>query len=200
MSIDEKTVVSPTNGLLLIAMFLALADSEPIEVSSHGPHETQSAMLRDKLRELSLADIERLAKNAALELALRFDSDQLFWSLHTSNRKREERTLLEYFVRNGAPRTLIHRLFRTSKHQIQALRGSLQLPPPKGRPSLPCERVRDAITAAWSRLVTASDDERVAYYELHQLFQDFSLATLDAVVREFQSFADQSKGRPARSR
>jgi Protein of unknown function (DUF2857) len=136
-----------------------------------------------RLAALSLAELERLAETGALRVVVSCGREELAWSLQASSRKHAEQALLEYFVRHGAPRTLLRALFTVSRARVDAVRKSLRIVPAAGRPKLPRPREREAIVAAWVEL-EGSDDRRARYYALHRTFPRYSIATLDLVLRE----------------
>lgn len=92
--------------------------------------------------------------------------------------------LLEYFIRHRAPRALMRRLFKVSKQRIETLRRTLNLAPSQGRPRMPRGKTRDAIVETWRRIAAMTADLRVRYRGLHESFPQYSIATLDAVIRE----------------
>jgi hypothetical protein len=139
--------------------------------------------LLGRLAALSLTELERLAETGALRVVVSCGREELSWSLQASARRHAEQALLEYFVRHGAPRTLLRALFTVSRARIDAVRKSLRVAPAPGRPKLPRPREREAIVAAWAKL-EGSGNRRARYHALHRLFPRYSIATLDLVLRE----------------
>ena len=186
MPLEEHPVTSQTSQLMLIALLVTLAGTERGERGTPEGQGAAAGPLAERLRQLSLAEIQSLAQQANLEIAVRFDADRLLWGVHTSERRREERMLLEYFIRHRAPRALMRRLFKVSKQRIETLRRTLNLAPSQGRPKMPRGKARDAIVETWRRIAATTADLRVRYRRLHESFPQYSIATLDAVIREVE--------------
>jgi hypothetical protein len=184
MPLEEHPVTSQTSQLMLVALLVTLAGTERGERGAPDGQGSAAGPLSERLRQLSLAEIQSLALAANLEIAVRFDADRLLWGVHTYERRREERMLLEYFIRHRAPRALMRRLFKVSKQRIEALRRTLNLAPSQGRPRMPRGKTRDTIVETWRRAAATSADLRVRYRRLHESFPQYSIATLDAVIRE----------------
>ncbi len=195
MRLQERAIVAPSAKLMLVALLVTLADEEAR--SDGGPTSgiLMGAALLKRLAQLSLGEVHRLAESGALELVVRYDGDQVAWSLQAATRKHAEQALLEHFMRHGAPRALLRELFRISRTRIDAVRRSLRLSSTEGRPKLPRRRDREAIVAAWSELARTEPDRRLRYRELHGAFPRYSIAALDAVVRE--SSLESPEKRPA---
>ena len=184
MRLEEHAVMSQASQLMLVALLVTLAGTDRSDVEAPEGQGAAAGPLSERLRRLSLAEIQSLAQSANLEVAVRFDADRLLWGVHTSERRREERMLLEYFVRHRAPRALLRRLFKVSKQRIEALRRTLNLAPSQGRPRMPRGSARDEIVEAWRRITASTADLRVGYRRLHESFPGYSIATLDAVIRQ----------------
>jgi hypothetical protein len=184
MRLQERAIVAPSARLMLVALLVTLAEEEARGDAAPASGILMGASLLKRLAQLSLAEVHRLAETGGLELVVRYDGDQVAWSLQAATRKHTEQALLEDLVRHGAPRALLRELFRISRARIDAVRRSLRLPSTEGRPKLPRRREREAIVAAWSELARTVPDRRVRYRELHGAFPRYSIAALDAVVRE----------------
>jgi hypothetical protein len=184
MRLEEHAVTSQASQLMLVALLVTLAGTDRGDREGPEGQSAAAGSLAERLRRLSLAEIQSLAQAANLQIAVRFDADRLLWGVHTSERRREERMLLEYFVRHRAPRALLRRLFKVSKQRIEALRRTLNLAPSQGRPRMPRGSARDEIVEAWRRITASNADLRVGYRRLHESFPRYSIATLDAVIRE----------------
>jgi len=184
MPLEEHPVTSQTSHLMLVALLVTLAGTERGERGTPEGQGAAAGPLSERLRQLSLAEIQSLALAAHLEIAVRFDADRLLWGVHTYERRREERMLLEYFIRHRAPRALMRRLFKVSKQRIEGLRRTLNLAPSQGRPKMPRGKTRDAIVETWQSIAATTADLRVRYRRLHESFPQYSIATLDAVIRE----------------
>ncbi len=184
MRLQERAIVAPSAKLILVALLVTLAKEEAGGDAAPAPGIVSGASLLKRLAQLSLAEVHRLAESGALELVVRYDGDQVAWSLQAATRKHTEQALLEYLVRHGAPRALLRELFRISRARVDAVRRTLRFSSTEGRPMLPRGREREAIVAAWSELATTVPDRRFRYRELHGAFPRYSIAALDAVVRE----------------
>lgn len=183
MRLQERAVVSPSAKQLLVALLVTLAQEEARGDAPASGIVAGDSLL-ERLAELSLAELRRLAEDGALELVVRYDGDHVAWSLQAAARRHAEHALLEYFVRHGASRSLLRELFRISRSHIDAVRKALRLAPTQGRPKLPHGREREAIAVRWSALSATAPDARTRYGELHRAFPRYSIAALDAVLRE----------------
>lgn len=184
MPLEAHAIVAPADQLMLVALLVTLARDNAIAFPAAAPGRPSAESLLKRLAQLSLTEIRRLAETGALKLVVHYDSDQVAWSLQAAARKHAEQALLQYFVRHGAPRALLRELFRVSRERIEAVRQDLRLAPMHGRPKLPHVRERQAIVAAWSQLASGEADARTRYHALHRRFPRYSIAALDAVLRE----------------
>ncbi len=184
MHLEERAIVAPSAQVMLVALLVTLARGEAPEAPPAESAIATRESLLSRLAQLSLTDLHRLAEKGALKLIVCYDGDQFAWSLQASARKHTEQALLEYFLRHGAPRTLLRDLFRISRARIEAMRRSLRLAPTQGRPKLPRPREREAIFQAWTELASTGADKRSCYHALHRTFPRCSIAALDAVLRE----------------
>lgn len=184
MPLEAHAIVAPGDQLMLVALLVTLARDKAIAFPAAAPGRASEESLLKRLAQLSLTEIHRLAETGALKLVVHYDNDQVAWSLQAAARKHAEQALLQYFVRHGAPRALLRELFRVSRERIDAVREDLRLMPMHGRPKLPHVREREAIVTAWSQLASAEADARTRYRALHRKFPQYSIAALDAVLRE----------------
>lgn len=150
----------------------------------------------DSLRRLSAPNLEALCKGG-LGFSIYVDDANLQLAIRRANERQRNAERIEYYVRHGAPVALVVQLFRLSNTQINCIRESL-LPPDEcrgGRQSLPEDRERDKIHAAWALLgADTTVDPRDHWIILHQKFtSQYSIATLHAVVNEFSTPAPTSK-------
>lgn len=175
--------MAPAAKVMLVAMLVTLARGESKEEPAADPGGPMGEPLLRRLAALSLAELERLAETGALRVVVSCGREELSWSLQASARRHAEQALLEYFVRHGAPRTLLRALFTVSRARVDAVRKSLRVAPAPGRPKLPRPREREAIVAAWAKL-EGSGNRRARYHTLHRMFPRYSIATLDLVLRE----------------
>jgi hypothetical protein len=183
MQREERAIVTPAAKVLLVALLVTVARSESREEPAADFEFEPGNALLNRLAALSLAELDRLAETGALKVVVSCAGDQLSWSLQALARKRSEQALLEYFVRHGAPRTLVRELFTISRGRIDAVRKSLRIASVQGRPKLPPLREREGIVAAWIRL-EGTEDRRARYHALHRNFPGYSIAALDSVLQE----------------
>jgi Protein of unknown function (DUF2857) len=184
MPLEAHAIVAPADQLMLVALLVTLARDNAIAFPTAAPGRASEESLLKRLAQLSLTEIHRLAETGALKLVVHYDSAQVAWSLQAAARKHAEQALLQYFVRHGAPRALLRELFRVSRERIEAVRQDLRLVPRHGRPKLPHVREREAIVTAWSQLASVEADAPTRYHALHRRFPRYSIAALDAVLRE----------------
>lgn len=143
--------------------------------------------LIDSLRHRKARDLLELSSRVrALKVVL--SPWELRLHLDGIEMERREDELCEYFVRNGASRSLIARLFRRTADDVRRLRelvGGISA----GRSRLPKDySTRDAIHRAWHEIKRDSGEVgslREWIYALHQLFPDYTIDTLYSTLREF---------------
>ena len=174
---------------MLVALLVGAAEAPAEGLAVPRGQRSAGARLVERLKQLSLVELERAAAAGSLELIVRLDADRVAWSVQAAARGREEQALLKYFVRHGATRTLLRELFGVSRQRVAEVRRAQRLRSAQGRPKLPARKVREGIEAAWARLAGATVDARSRFHELHRVFPQYSFAALDAVVRESASFA-----------
>jgi len=183
MSLEERAVVAPSAQVMLVALLVTLARAEARDEEAGTPDAARRDVLLKRLAQLSLSEIHALAEKGTFKLVVSYEGAQLAWSLQAAAHRRSEQALLEYFMRHGAPRALLRELFTLSRARIEAVRRTLRLAPRQGRPKLPPSREREAVVAAWANFAS-SPDRRTRYHELHRAFPRYSIAALDAVLRE----------------
>lgn len=135
-----------------------------------------------KLRSMPVTELLQLANQERPEMMLSF-VEGMPLALSQLNRTRNEREMLEYFLSNGAPTSMLRKLFTVGHDTISHLRQ--YFPTTSGRPKLPHPDVRDAIHKRWNELKTLTS-ERERYRALHESFNgEFALGVLYHVVTEF---------------
>jgi hypothetical protein len=112
MRLQERAIVAPSARLMLVALLVTLAEEEARGDAAPASGIVAGASLLKRLAQLSLAEVHRLAGAGTLELIVRYDGDQVAWSLQAATRKYTEQALLEYFLRHGAPRAPVPRASR----------------------------------------------------------------------------------------
>lgn len=146
MEREERAIVAPAARVMLVAMLFSLARGEPTDERAADTEGPVDEPLFRRLAALSLAELERLAETGALRVIVSCGRDELSWSLRASVRRHAEQALLEYFVRHGAPRTLLRALFTVSRARIDAVRKSLRVGP---RPAARSCRARASAKRSW---------------------------------------------------
>jgi hypothetical protein len=183
MTLEERAVVAPGAQLMLVALLVTLARAEARDEDTGAPDGARGDAALRRLAQLSLAEIHDLAERGTFKVVVSYEGAQLAWSLRAAAHRRSEQALLEYFMRHGASRALLRELFTLSRARIGAMRRTLRLAPLQGRPNLPPVREREAVVAAWASFA-GSPDRRTRYHALHRAFPRYSIAALDAVLRE----------------
>ena len=150
-----------------------------------------SAIFIDSLRGRPARDIQRIAKS--VDMSFIFDERSLANALGQLDRFRERDVLLEYFIRNGAPASMMRELFNISRAEVRNLRALIPLDSSLCGAMPSALKTRDAIHAHWHRLVH-EDMPGAAYrdmlYALHQAWPGYSIAALYHVLVEFGDGAD----------
>lgn len=174
----------PHQRLLALSVLLArLEQGEPAEAA-----ETElSGRLLERLRGLRATELIRLAAIRHLRIGIQLDPASLDYALSTLDRLNSEFGLLERCIVHQAPRALLAELFGPQAVTL-AIRHRLRHgePAPRGRPPLPDPDTRDRIHARWHALQDASLHPAERYLALAEDYPGFTLASLHAVVHEFE--------------
>ena len=136
------------------------------------------------IRKISAIDLKRLAEMRELMITVAFKSAGLAARLRSAALVRDAKALESYFIRNGASSQMMNALFKlgrkvTLKRRREA--GAWRAP---GRFALPDFDTRKRIYGAW--LAITDPNPRARYFLLHQKFTQIPIATLAAVVRQFE--------------
>jgi len=169
--------------VLLNHVAVRLSEGDAAELRSSGIETDQLT----RLRELSPIDLNRLAGMRELMIAVRFDSGTLKAGLRAVTLVNEAKALEAYFIRNGASWQMMSALFKIRRKVTLKRRRDCGAWRPSGRIRLPNPVMRERIFRAW--LAINAPSLRDQYFELHHIFPNFSLAVLEAVVREFEAEA-----------
>ena len=169
--------------MLLNHVAVRLAEAAPTELQAAGIENDQLA----RLRQLSALDLNRLAAMRDLNIGVAFDAAGLNAGLRAVALVNEAKTLETYFIRHGASWRMMSALFKIRRKVTLKRRRDCGAWRPSGRLPLPGYPVRERIFRAW--LAVQDPNPRLRYYRLHQALPQFSIAVLEAVVREFE--ADQ---------
>jgi Protein of unknown function (DUF2857) len=147
---------------------------------------------RGEIPQLSVSEIAQLAKLGKPELSVTFDPVSLQHALQTMRHVQSLDEQLRYFLVHGASNSLLAELFHMSANAVKAKRKFFNNDNPvsgkRRRPPMPNASVREQIHQRWFALRQGS--ERLPpkiqdYRELHEAFSTLSLATLYAVINEF---------------
>lgn len=166
--------------VLLNHVAMRLAEAEPTELHAAGIENEQLA----RLRQLSAVDLNRLAAMRDLTIGVAFDAAGLKAGLRAVTLVNEAKALEAYFIRNGASWQMMNAFFKIRRKVTLKRRRDCGAWRPSGRLPLPDYPTRERIFRAW--LAIEEPNPRVRYYRLHQALPHFSIAVLDAVVREFE--------------
>lgn len=169
--------------VLLSHIAVRLSEGDPAELSSSGIETDQLT----RLRELSAIDLNRLAGMRELMIAVRFDSGALKAGLRAVTLVNEAKALETYFIRNGASWQMMSALFKIRRKVTLKRRRDCGAWRQSGRIRLPRPAMRERIFRAW--LAIKDPAPRARYFDLHHIFPSFSIAVLEAVVREFEADA-----------
>ena len=173
----------PHLRLQALSLLLArLERGEPVTPDDGGLNERAI----QRLRSLPVGELARLAAIKHLRVGILVDGDSLDYALRTLDRISRESTLLERCVAHHAPRALLAELFGPQAIALacrQRRRRGEQAP--RGRPPLPDEETRDSIHTRWHALQASSLNPAERYLALAEAYPELSLASLHAVVHEF---------------
>lgn len=166
--------------LLLISILVAEATAEPGDQTG-----------ATTVPPLSVQEIAQLAKLGKPELSVTFDSTSLQRSLQTLRHVQGVEAQLQYFLQHGATNSMLAELFHISANAAKAKRKAYEAVHPvegkRRRPSMPNSATREKIHHVWYALRGAATQppKPQDYRSLHDTFPALSLASLYAVVNEF---------------
>ena len=169
--------------VLLHLLAVRLSDADPSAVHASGIDAEQLT----RLRQLSAIDLDRLAAMRELTIGVAFDSAGLQAGLRALAVVNKAKALETYFIRNGASWQMMSALFKIRRKVTLKCRRDCGAWRPSGRIRLPSPMIRERIFRAW--LAIKDPDPRARYFDLHHIFPNFSIAVLEAVVREFEADA-----------
>ena len=153
--------------------------------------------LLEDLRQCSVRDLQRIAE-MPLDVGVIVNMPALGVAFKRLAAIIEDRRVIEYHIRHGAPTELMVRVFKLSSAELRAQREAICADSGnRGRPQLPPEDVRDAIHRAWSQVVTEYD-EKQRFMILHQRFPQYSIGSLWHAVHEFDADARAKAHAPTR--
>jgi hypothetical protein len=175
----------PHQRLLVLSVLLArLEQGVPDDAADTG----LSGRLVERLRGLRATELIRLAAIKHLRIGIRLDPASLDYALCTLDRLNSENILLERCISHQAPRALLAELFGPQAVTL-AMRHRLRQgePAPRGRPPLPDPDTRDRIHTRWHALQHTDLHPAERYLVLAEDYPGFTLASLHAVVHEFEA-------------
>ncbi|WP_082848131.1 STY4526/YPO1902 family pathogenicity island replication protein [Delftia sp. GW456-R20] len=146
--------------------------------------------LIDTLRTRQTRDLMDLASRMR-SIRITLAVNEIAGHLDGIDRQRRDDEMCEYFVRNGATRSLVTRLFKRSSDEVRRLRDLLG-GASVGRTKLPKEHdVVDHIHIVWHEIrrnAGPAENLRDWLFALHQKFPDYSIDSLHTCVKEYESF------------
>lgn len=140
------------------------------------------AELLTHLRKLTAGDMHTLAAMRRPLIRVALDDKGLKVALRALEMKSAADALEAYFIHHGASPQMMYALFSLSFKSTYQRRRECGVPQPRARAMLPAGATCERIRRTWRTLADAPS--RGAYYQLHQAYPQFSLAVLEAVVRE----------------
>ncbi len=146
------------------------------------------ADLAQRLRTLTWAELTLLARAGHPRVELHLDTAGIDHALRGIREHAKRQQQLDHFILHGATNAMIRRLFRLPLADIKARRAHLLGPHRQRRPRIPKSAERDAVHAAWWALRKGRRQEAPKvddWLQLHSAFPQYSFATLDAIVNEF---------------
>jgi len=175
-------ITDPHIRLALLSHVLARLEQAPIrEVKASGIDAEQLT----HLQQLSTLDLGRLASMRALTIGVSLDATGLRSGLRAVALVNEADALAAYFIRHGASPAMMRAFFKIRRKLTLERRREAGAWRPAGRIRLPDYATRERIYRTWASLPDPSP--RARYYRLHQQFRQFSIAVLEAAVREFEA-------------
>ena len=174
----------PHQRLLALSVLLARLEQGKLpEAAETG----LSGRLMERLLGLRATELIRLAAIKHLRIGIRLDPASLDYALRTLDRLNSESSLLERCIAHHAPRALLAELFGPQAVALAIRHRQRQgEPAPRGRPPLPDPETRDRIHARWHALQHTEQHPAERYLALVEDYPGFTLASLHAVVHEFE--------------
>jgi hypothetical protein len=151
-----------------------------------------------RLRALRLSDLRALAASTQPMVSLAIDTEVLARNLSALSERDALSQLRDDFIRQGASPRLMRTLFSVPEKLTFQRRRELKVFRGRGRPQLPGRKLRDAIQARWR--VSSALDPRRRYLALREVFPQFSLDALHAIVSEYEAMGVEHTRRPAQSK
>jgi len=134
------------------------------------------------LRQMSVSEVTSVAGMLGLfELGVHVPRIEAAMSARMGMRSASED--LAYLAKAGATAVMLAEIFRITLEEAEAHLVTLTSPKRPGRPSMPDDDTRDAIHMWWA--AHQSMPLRQRWIALHQHWPRFSLASLYAVINEF---------------
>lgn len=166
-------------GFKVFCYLIELAESGEIDqlVAAGFSPETISA-----LRQMTVSDLNSLASSVGM-MSLVINVPRFESAMAARSRRINESQDLAYLAKAGATALLLSEIFRISLAEAEAHLATLTTEKRTGRPSMPDAATRDAIHQWWA--VNQSLPTRRRWIALHKTWPQFSLASLYAVINEF---------------
>lgn len=145
--------------------------------------------IRRALQELPVTDLDFLADWLMSRKAIKIsvDNDVLFSALDECRKHCETRELFVAFLGRGASNSMIAKFFPVCETEAKNIRKEYGVSDICGRKKMPHFDVQWAIWHTWKKL--GMPDMRKRYLALSDLFPNFSLSELDAILRELDKAA-----------
>lgn len=134
------------------------------------------------LRSATVADLKRIAVMQGL-VTIQFDPRKVGQAIYASRSRQEASDDLCYLARAGASAAILSEIMRISLDEAGAHIEALGVVRTPGRPSMPNADIRDAIHQWWSTNLHLAVRDR--WIGLHKCWPDYTVATLYAVINEF---------------
>ena len=170
---------SPDLGFRVLCYLIELAESGELDplIQAGFSAETLSA-----LRQMPVSEINRMAGMLGL-FDLGVNVPRITAALAARMGLRADSEDLTYLAKAGATAVMLAECFRITIRDAEAHLRTLTPSRRSGRPSMPDGGTRDAIHQWWA--VQQSLPPRQRWIALHQHWPNYSLASLYAVINEF---------------
>lgn len=177
---SQINIDSQDLGFRVLCYLIELAESGEIDqlIAAGFSPEIISA-----LRQMTVNDVSSLAGTMGM-MSLLINVTRFESAITARTRRINESQELTYFARAGATALLLSEVFRISLSEAEAHLTTLTTVDKRsGRPSMPDVSTRDAIHQWWA--ASQSIPTRQRWIALHKKWPQFSLASLYAVINEF---------------
>jgi len=190
----EIQIVDPTCVAMLLTQLVKM--TETMEGMTELLEAGWEPSFVDQLRHLPSRDITEITRRTKSFFA-KVSPHDLKNTIWLINNGREAQKKLEYFVRNGASREMVSRLWSMSLQQVSTIRNQLKSHLKNTPEHEVSDQKQEAIYRAWSEILDENPNspERDKIYLLHNRFSDLSIETAYNIATKYDSISAPKKSK-----